>query len=133
MIELGIGAQHIDHRRALRIATLFSPLFPRGLLAAFDQTALAAIFLVGASCVRQVQQKDLRYVGPSESRSARSGLSSLPHDEFFVFAEFLHIQIAMLLEPVLIRLDSQGPDQTQIALCVRKDPHHQGTAFDFLI
>ena len=31
-------------------------------------------------------------------RSARSGLGSLPHHEFFVFAEFLHIEITMLLD-----------------------------------
>jgi hypothetical protein len=39
----------------------------------------------------------------------------------------------MLLEPVLMRLDSQSPDQTQTALRVGKDPHHQGAAFNFLI
>jgi hypothetical protein len=38
------------------------------------------------------------------------GLGSLPHHEFFVFAEFLHVEITMLLEPVLMGLDGQGPD-----------------------
>jgi len=74
------------------------------------------------SCVRQVQQKDLRYVGPGESRgrgaeplaraqrSARSALGSLSHHEFLVFAKFLHVQITMLLKPILMGLDGQSPD-----------------------
>ena len=82
----------------------------------------SAIFVQQLSCVRQVQQKDLRYVGPSESRgrgaeplaraqrSARSGLGSLPHHEFLVFAKFLHVEITMLLKPVLMGLDGQSPD-----------------------
>jgi hypothetical protein len=55
------------------------------------------------SCVRQVQQKDLDMRAQGKpggrgaeplaraQRSARNGLGSLPHHEFFVFAEFLHI------------------------------------------
>jgi hypothetical protein len=74
------------------------------------------------SCVRQVQQKDLRYVGPRKAVGAErspwrefsgapgGGLGSLPHHEFFVFAKFLHIEITKLLEPVLMRLDCQGAD-----------------------
>ena len=69
------------------------------------------------SCVRQVQQKDFRYVGSRKAAGAERspwrelsgapgvGLGSLPQHEFFVFAEFLHIEITMLLEPVLMRLD----------------------------
>jgi hypothetical protein len=93
-------------------------------------------------CVK-FSKRDHRYAGTVKLR-ARSGalqgelgaapaagLGSLPHGEFFVFAQFLHVQITMLLEPVLVSLDGQGADQAQAALRVGKDPHHLGAAFNF--
>ena len=49
-------------------------------------------------------------LGESSAQRPGGGLGSLPHHKFFVFAEFLHVEITVLLEPVLMRLHGQRPD-----------------------
>ena len=73
-------------------------------------------------CVKFSKKKGASVCGPSEAaaaersplgraqRSGRNGLGCLPQHEFFVFAKFFHVEITMLLEPVLMRLGGQGPD-----------------------
>jgi hypothetical protein len=39
----------------------------------------------------------------------------------------------MLLEPVLVGLDRQRPDQPQATLAIGKDAYHMGAALDLLI
>ena len=39
----------------------------------------------------------------------------------------------MLLEPVLVRLDRQGPHQPQTALAIGEDAHDMSAAFDLFV
>ena len=41
----------------------------------------------------------------------------------FVLAQIVHVQITMLLEPVLVGFDRQRPDQPQATLAIGKDAH----------
>ena len=49
-----------------------------------------------------------------------------------MLSQIVHIEVAMLLEPVLMGLDRQCPDQSQAALDIGKDAHDMGAAFDLL-
>jgi hypothetical protein len=51
----------------------------------------------------------------------------------FVLVQIDHVEIAMLLEPVLVGLDRQRPHQPQAALGIGKDAHDVGTALKLLI
>src|SRR6516162_67101 len=51
----------------------------------------------------------------------------------FVLVQIVHVEIAMLLEPVLVGLDRQRPHQPQAALGIGKDAHDMGAALDLLI
>jgi hypothetical protein len=50
-----------------------------------------------------------------------------------VFAQIIHIEVAMLLEPVLMRLDGERPHQPQTALAIGEDAHDVSSAPDFLV
>jgi hypothetical protein len=51
----------------------------------------------------------------------------------FVLAQIVHVQITMLLEPVLVGFDRQRPDQPQATLAIGKDAHDVGAALDLLV
>src|SRR5260370_39159796 len=61
------------------------------------------------------------------------GSGSTAQRFFLVLAQIVHVEIAMLLGPVLVGLDGKRPHQPQAALGVGKDPHNTGTAFDLLV
>ena len=44
----------------------------------------------------------------------------------FVFAKIVHVEVAMLFEPVLVGLDPQRPHQPEAALAVGEDGHPLG-------
>src|SRR5215472_4172204 len=50
-----------------------------------------------------------------------------------VLAQIIHVEVAMLLEPVLVGLDRQGPYQPQAAVAIGKDAHDLGAAPDLLV
>ena len=52
---------------------------------------------------------------------------------FQVFAEQFHVQVAVLVDPLLVDLHGQGADQPQAALFVGEDAHEQGAAYDLLV
>ena len=45
----------------------------------------------------------------------------------------IHIEIAVVLEPGLVALDSQRPDEPQTALGIGEDSHHTGAPPDLLV
>ena len=50
-----------------------------------------------------------------------------------VLAQIVHIEVAMLLEPVFVRLDRQCPHQPQAALAIGEDAHDMSAAPDLFV
>ena len=50
----------------------------------------------------------------------------------FVLVQIIHVEIAMLFEPVLVGLDRKRPHQPKATLAIGEDPHHMGAALDLL-
>jgi hypothetical protein len=51
----------------------------------------------------------------------------------FVLAQIVHVEVAMLLGPVLVGLDGERAHQPEAALAIGKDAHDMGAAFDLLV
>jgi hypothetical protein len=51
----------------------------------------------------------------------------------FVLVQIVHVEVAMLFEPVLVGLDRERSYQPQAALGIGEDPHHMGAALDLLV
>ena len=51
---------------------------------------------------------------------------------FQVFTEQFHVEVAVLVDPLLVDLDGEGADQPQAALLIGEDAHEQRAAFDLL-
>jgi hypothetical protein len=80
-------------------------------------------------------------------RQARLGLdraSTVPHWRrrrssrttqrlLFVLVQIIHVEVAMLFEPVLVGFDGERPHQPQATLGIGEDPHHMGAALDLLV
>jgi hypothetical protein len=50
-----------------------------------------------------------------------------------LFAKHFHIQVAVGLDPILVDLDGQSPNQSQAALLVGKDADDMGATLKLLI
>ena len=50
-----------------------------------------------------------------------------------MLAQIVHVEVAMLLEPVLMRLDRQCPHQPQTAFAIWEDAHDMGAAPDLFV
>src|SRR5215472_16217602 len=50
-----------------------------------------------------------------------------------VLAQIVHVEVAMLLEPVLVGLHCEGPHQPQTAVPIGEDAHDMGTPLDLLV
>jgi hypothetical protein len=50
-----------------------------------------------------------------------------------VFTQIVHVQVAMLFEPVLVGLDCERSHQAEATLFIGKDPHDMGPAFEFFV
>src|SRR6516162_8795505 len=48
-------------------------------------------------------------------------------------AQIVHVEVAMLLEPVLVGLDRQCPDEPQAALAIGENAHDMGATPDLLV
>src|SRR5215831_18504725 len=51
----------------------------------------------------------------------------------FVLVQIVHVEVAMLFEPVLVGLDRERPHQPEAALGIGEDPNHMSTALEFLV
>src|SRR5262249_14422425 len=51
----------------------------------------------------------------------------------FVLAQIIHVEIAMLLEPVLVGFDRERTHQPEAARAIGEDTHDMGAALDLLI
>ena len=51
----------------------------------------------------------------------------------FVLVQIVHVEVAMLSEPVLADFDRGRPRQPEAALGIGEDPHHMGAALDLLV
>ena len=52
---------------------------------------------------------------------------------FSLFAKYLHVQVAVGLDPVFMDFDCQRPDQSQAAFLIRKDSDDMGSTFELLV
>jgi hypothetical protein len=50
-----------------------------------------------------------------------------------VLAQIVHVEVAMLLEPVLMGLDRESPHKPQAALAIGENAHDMGAAPDLLV
>jgi hypothetical protein len=50
-----------------------------------------------------------------------------------MLAQILHVEIAVLLEPVLVGFDRHCPHQPQAALAIGEDAHDMGAAPDLFV
>jgi hypothetical protein len=57
----------------------------------------------------------------------------LPEGFLLVLVQVVHVEVAMLFEPVLMGFDCQRPHQPQAALGIGEDPHDVGAALDLLV
>jgi hypothetical protein len=63
----------------------------------------------------------------------RQGSCSTAQRLLFVLVQIIHVEIAMLFEPVLVGLDRERPHQPKATLAIGEDPHHMGAALDLLV
>jgi hypothetical protein len=61
------------------------------------------------------------------------GSGSTAQRLLFVLVQIIHVEIAMLFEPVLVGLDRKRPHQSEATLAIGEDPHHMGAALDLLV
>src|SRR6266446_6386550 len=54
-------------------------------------------------------------------------------DLVLVLVQIVHVEVAMLFEPVLVGLDRERPHQPEAALGIGEDPHDLGATFDLLV
>ena len=94
---------------------------PRSRIAAGDRRRRRVASLTAAS------------TAPGSGGSGRCRSCRAPQHLLFVFAQIVHVEVAMLFEPVLVGLDREGPHQPQATLAVGEDAHDMGAAFDFLV
>jgi hypothetical protein len=50
-----------------------------------------------------------------------------------VLAQIVHVEVAMLLEPVLVGLDGERPHEPQATFAIGEDAHDLGAAPDLLV
>ena len=50
-----------------------------------------------------------------------------------MLAQIVHVEVAMLLEPVLVGLDGERPHEPQATLAIGEDAHDVGAAPDLLV
>ncbi len=50
-----------------------------------------------------------------------------------MLVQVVHVEVAMLFEPVLVGLDRQRPHQPEAAFRIGEDPNHMSTALDLLV
>jgi hypothetical protein len=52
---------------------------------------------------------------------------------FSLFAKYLHVQVAVGLDPVFMDFDRKRPDQSQGAFLIREDADDMGSTFELLV
>jgi hypothetical protein len=50
-----------------------------------------------------------------------------------LFAKHFHVEVAMILDPILVDFDRERPDQTQSAFLVGEDADDMGAALELLV
>src|SRR5262249_10442471 len=90
-----------------------------------DAAALAA---APAEPARSVLDRASTGLGWTGRRSGRTSQCLL-----LVLAQIIHVEVTMLLEPVLVGLDGERPHQPQTAVAIGKDAHDLGAASDLLV
>ena len=63
----------------------------------------------------------------------RQGSCNTAQRLLFVLVQIIHVEIAMLFEPVLVGLNRKRPHQPKATLAIGEDPHHMGAALDLLV
>ena len=61
------------------------------------------------------------------------GLGGVGQSEFLVLSEHLHVQVAVLLDPVLVDLHGEGSYKTQATVLIREDPDDERSALYLLV
>jgi hypothetical protein len=52
---------------------------------------------------------------------------------FSLFAKYLHVQVAVGLDPVLVDFDRKRPNQSQGTFLIREDSDDMGSTFELLV
>jgi hypothetical protein len=77
---------------------------------------------------------DAKSEQPVCEEAVASTLGGLQELELFaLFAEHFHVEVAVGLDPVLVDLDGESPNEPQRALLVGKNANDMGAALDLLI
>src|SRR5215472_2732983 len=89
---------------------------------------VAAQSAAPAEPARSVLDRASTVLGWTGRRSGRTAQRLL-----LVLAQIVHVEVAMLLEPVLVGLHREGPHQPQTAVAIREDAHDMGPPLDLLV
>ena len=66
-------------------------------------------------------------------RPAPAGSGGTAQRLLFVLVQIVHVEVATLLEPVLVGLDRERTHQPEATFAIGKDAHDMGAAFDLLV